>query len=160
MEKLNWYYPEDLSEAARLVSDGNKAPHSGGTALIRRGFRGIQGIVDLSRLPMGEIKIQPESIQIGAMCSYDDIIRSIQEVFPHHILVQSLMNSASTPLRNRITAGGSVAAFPAWSDFIGPLLLLNAEVELIGRGAGDLFYSGLSDTEGIAGRITYHPDLC
>lgn len=136
MEKLNWYYPEDLSEAARLISDGNKAPHSGGTALIRRGFRGIQGIVDLSRLPMGEIKIQPESIQMGAMCSYDDIIRSIQAVFPHHILVQSLMNSASTPLRNRITAGGSVAAFPAWSDFIGPLLLLNARVKLIGRGAG------------------------
>ncbi|MCK5878967.1 MAG: FAD binding domain-containing protein [Holophagae bacterium] len=133
MEQLNWYYPEDLSEAARLISDGNKAPHSGGTALIRRGFLDIKSIVDLSRLPMRDIQVQPESIEIGAMCTYDDIIRAITAADPGHVLVQSLINSASTPLRNRITAGGSVAAFPAWSDFIGPLILLNAEVELMGR---------------------------
>ncbi len=136
MEQLNWYYPEDLSEAARLISDGNKAPHSGGTALIRRGFRGISGIVDLSRLPMGNMQIRPENIEIGAMCTYDDIIQEIRVADPGHILVQSLMYSASTPLRNRITAGGSVAAFPAWSDFVGPLLLLNAKVALIGRETG------------------------
>ncbi|NOY22506.1 MAG: hypothetical protein GXO70_03195 [Acidobacteria bacterium] len=136
MEQLNWYYPEDLSEAARLISDGKKAPHSGGTALIRRGFRGIQGIVDLSRLPMGDMQVRSESIEIGAMCTYDHIIREIRVADPGHVLVQSLMHSASTPLRNRITAGGSVAAFPAWSDFIGPLLLLNAKVALIGRETG------------------------
>jgi CO/xanthine dehydrogenase FAD-binding subunit len=136
MEQLNWYYPEDLSEAARLISDGNKAPHSGGTALIRRGFRGIQSIVDLSRLPMRNIEVRSENIEIGAMSTYNDIIQAFPATEFDHVLVQSLMNSASTPLRNRITAGGSVAAFPAWSDFIGPLLLLNAEVELIGRGAG------------------------
>lgn len=136
MEQLNWYYPEDLNEAARLVSDGDKAPHSGGTALIRKGFRKIKSIVDLSRLPMHDIEVQGDRIEIGAMCSYDDIIRAFRAVDPGHVLVQSLKNSASTPLRNRITAGGSVAAFPAWSDFVGPLLLLDAKVDLIGRETG------------------------
>ncbi|NOZ14174.1 MAG: hypothetical protein GXO69_11125 [Acidobacteria bacterium] len=136
MEQLNWYYPENLNEAARLVKDGDKAPHSGGTALIRRGFRGIRSIVDLSRLPMNGIEVQGEKIEIGAMCSYSEIIHETGAVFPGHVLVQSLKNSASTPLRNRITAGGSVAAFPAWSDLIGPLLLLNAKVELMGRENG------------------------
>ncbi len=136
MEQLNWYYPENLNEAARLVRDGDKAPHSGGTALIRRGFRGIKSIVDLSRLPMNAIEVQREKIEIGAMCSYSDIIHETGAVFPGHVLVQSLKNSASTPLRNRITAGGSVAAFPAWSDFIGPLLLLDTKVELMGRETG------------------------
>ena len=136
MEQLNWYYPEDLNEAARLISDGRKAPHSGGTALIRRGFQGIQSIVDLSRLPMKDIRIVADRIEIGAMCTYDDIIRAFAAVDEGHVLVQSLKNSASTPLRNRITAGGSVAAFPAWSDFAGPLLLLNGKVALIGRETG------------------------
>ncbi len=136
MKQLNWYYPEDLSEAARLIRDGDKAPHSGGTALIRRGFRGIQGVVDLSRLPMGNIRIEKNQIEIGAMCTYQDIVRVVGGFDTRHVLVQSLAHSASTPLRNRITAGGSVAAFPAWSDFIGPLLLLNARVELVGRQSG------------------------
>ena len=70
------------------------------------------------------------------MCSYADIIRAVSAVSPEHVLCRSLAHSASTPLRNRITAGGSVAAFPAWSDFIGPLLLLNARVELVGKTTG------------------------
>jgi CO/xanthine dehydrogenase FAD-binding subunit len=35
-----------------------------------------------------------------------------------------------------ITLGGSVSAAPIWSDLIGPLLALNAEVKLIGKTEG------------------------
>jgi CO/xanthine dehydrogenase FAD-binding subunit len=49
------------------------------------------------------------------------------------MLARALLQAASTPLRHRITLGGSVADSPAWSDLAAPLLCLQAEVVLLGR---------------------------
>jgi CO/xanthine dehydrogenase FAD-binding subunit len=53
-----------------------------------------------------------------------------------HVLARALGGCASTPLRNRITVGGSVALFPVWSDLMGPLMALEADVHLVGAGQG------------------------
>jgi len=49
------------------------------------------------------------------------------------MLAQALSEAASTPLRNRITIGGSLKDFPIWSSLYAPLLALNAQIEISGK---------------------------
>ncbi|MGA9407759.1 MAG: FAD binding domain-containing protein, partial [Bacteroidota bacterium] len=52
------------------------------------------------------------------------------------MLGNSLVSAASTPLRNRITIGGSLKDFPMWSSLYAPLLALNATIEIVGERTG------------------------
>jgi len=50
--------------------------------------------------------------------------------------LKSLQNSADTPLRNRITIGGSIAFAPPWSDIIGALIVLDTKIILYRKNEG------------------------
>ncbi|MCG2716860.1 MAG: FAD binding domain-containing protein [Candidatus Marinimicrobia bacterium] len=136
MRDLNWYFPKSIAEAVDLVQQGKVFPHAGGTGLLSRGFTGINGLIDLSCLPLHYSKIENGSIEIGSMSTYAEAVSVLMKVDPEHIIVKSLCNSAKTPLRNRITIGGSIAYFPLWSDLMSALLALDADVMLIGKNDG------------------------
>jgi len=137
MKELNWYYPETLADAAKLVQQKNVFPHGGGTGLLLRKLSAVDGLIELSQLPLQRIKITGDFIEIGGICTYGDVISELMKTDPEHILVKCLHHSANTPLRNRITIGGSIAMFPPWSDLMGALIALDAEVKLLGKNSGD-----------------------
>jgi len=137
MKELNWNYPKTLADADKLVRQKNVLPHGGGTGLLLRNLSGVDGLIELSQLPLKGIKTEGNFVEIGSMCTYADVVSELQKIDPEHILVKCLHHSANTPLRNRITIGGSIAMFPPWSDLIGALIALDAKASMIGKNTGD-----------------------
>lgn len=133
MKELEWFFPEDLAHVPDLLGLKGMVPHGGGTGILKSGTGRINGLIDLSRLPLGYFRAVNSNIEIGASQTYSELIKNIRRIDPGHILVKALGGSANTPLRNRITVGGSIALFPPWSDLMGPLIALGADVSLIGK---------------------------
>jgi CO/xanthine dehydrogenase FAD-binding subunit len=96
----------------------------------------VKGLIDLGRLGFETIRREKSRVSIGAAATYAAVARALSGWKPGHVLARSLGAAATTPLRNRITIGGSVALFPYWSDLMGPLLALEAEVQLVGAHQG------------------------
>ncbi len=132
MNTLNWYFPKSMPEAVLLLQQQKGIPHAGGTGLLMGNLGRINGLIDLSRLALRYVKIENDTIAIGSMSTYADVLAALQAKAPDHILVKSLRHAAHTPLRNRITIGGSLSCFPPWSDLIGALITLDAEIILVG----------------------------
>lgn len=137
MKELNWNYPKTLADAEKLVRQKNVLPHGGGTGLLLHNLSGVDGLIALSQLSLRTINVVKNKVEIGSMCTYADVVSELHKIDPGHILVKCLHHSANTPLRNRITVGGSIAMFPPWSDLIGALIALNAKASLIGKNTGD-----------------------
>lgn len=134
MNETVWHFPTDLAEAVRLLHEPGAAPHAGGTGLLRSGVSNLAALIDLHHLPLRYVTVSGATVEMGAMLTFADCVEQMRSVDPGSILIQSLVRAASTPLRNRITVGGSVVMAPLWSDLTGPLLALDAEVVLLGDG--------------------------
>jgi CO/xanthine dehydrogenase FAD-binding subunit len=133
MKELEWFYPENLEEVPALLGLKGALPHGGGTGILKSGISRINGLIDLARLPLKYFRDKSGKIEIGACQTYAEVVKNIRNIDPDHILVKALCGSANTPLRNRITLGGSIALYPPWSDLMGPLIALEADVSLIGK---------------------------
>lgn len=129
MSELKWYFPETLEESQFLKTKNKSAFHSGGTGLRRTGLDKFNLIIDTSKLPIKDFDISNE-IKIGAGLTFSETINLLKKNGIKSILSTSLENAANTPLRNRITIGGSLGALHIWSDLIGPLMVLNSKVIL------------------------------
>lgn len=137
MHEIKWYFPQNVEEALGLIKLEGVIPHAGGTAILKsRVIERIRGLVDLKKLPLNYFDEEDGEIKIGAMQTYSDVIENLRRIDPDSILIKALSQAASTPLRNRITVGGSVSYFPIWSDIMGPLIALDAKVTLLGENAG------------------------
>ncbi len=136
MTEMLWIRPRTLSEALDCLKDESLHVHGGGTHLLRNWKGSIRGLIDLSELELDFVRISNEWIDIGAMATYADVVRSLMNSFPENVFVDALSRSASTALRNRITIGGSLALLPPWSDVLGPAIATNAVVSLEGLNRG------------------------
>jgi CO/xanthine dehydrogenase FAD-binding subunit len=141
MNNIKWYYPVSLAEVSLLLEKKGLVLHGGGTNLTSRNISGIEGFICLKNLDLDYVKNDKNMIEIGAMCSYADIVKKLREISPDNILVKSLQHAANTPCRNRITLGGSVAYVPKWSDLAGALLALDADLVLSGKQNGEFKFS-------------------
>ena len=137
-----------LDEVPGLLKE-NLIPHSGGTGLLMGDLSRKKGLIDLGHLPLKYVKTTDDSTEIGAMATYADVVRELGEIRPNLVLVSALGKAASTPLRNRITVGGSIAFAPIWSDIIGPLVALDAEITLIGAISGKYPVAGYIKDSGL-----------
>ncbi len=133
MRDIQWYFPRSFDEVCKLLAIPGTIPHGGGTSILRGSVNKLKGLIDLSHLPLNYVRKKQRSLEIGSAQTFAEVCENIK---PDHILAKSIGFAASTPLRNRITMGGSIALFPAWSDLMGPLLALDAEVSLIGSESG------------------------
>ena len=129
---LQWYFPEKISEALKLIKKEGVILHAGGTRILKTEARNIKGFVDISRLPLNYIRKEDKNIIIGAGCTLTDVINYLKKNNSLAGLSMALSETASTPLRNRITIGGSLKDFPVWSSLYSPLIALNAKLELAG----------------------------
>jgi CO/xanthine dehydrogenase FAD-binding subunit len=130
---LNWYYPQTLEEAAVLVQHDGVIPCGGGTMLLRSAMSKIRAVIDLGQLNLASFEANSQYTSLGASLTYSAAVEKTGSVQPDSIICRALDHAASTPLRNQITLGGSIAYAPPWSDLTGPLVALAADVELIGR---------------------------
>lgn len=128
-----WHYPNTLEEAKELLLLDKANIHSGGTAISPQLMRNWYHVIDVHNLPIHEFSIADQRILLGAGLSFKDVTQKLISSRPQHLLLKALSKSSSAPLRNRITIGGSIASFPSWSDLMGPLIVLDARIVLVGK---------------------------
>ena len=127
----------DEAELLALLKEPGAAILSGGTDLlvkIRSGLANPDLLLDVGRIPtLQGIRRTETAIEIGATVTESEILASpvVSEAFP--ALEAALRQLGSIQIRNRGTlAGNLVNASPA-ADSAVPLLLYDAEIELVGR---------------------------
>ncbi|MDI9370179.1 MAG: hypothetical protein GX181_06640 [Synergistaceae bacterium] len=136
MSTVQWFFPDTLEEALAYLGREGVAPHGGGTNLVKSGISSLKGVVDLSRLELDFMKIDKGVLEAGATLTFSGVADNLANLYPDCLLGKALGTSASTPLRNRITLGGSAALFPLWSDLIGPMSVLQGSVCVAGENEG------------------------
>ena len=138
MTDLEWHFPSNIEEAAELIQKPMLIVHGGGTGILLTDQHRRKDLIDLSGLPLYHSEVKKDHVELGSMLTYADLINIFQNIDPEHIIVKSLAQSANTPLRNRITLGGSIAHFPPWTDLMGALLALESRVYLKGAYQGEV----------------------
>ncbi|MGM0608663.1 MAG: FAD binding domain-containing protein [Candidatus Muiribacteriota bacterium] len=128
--ELKWVYPETLHDALNYVKNGFRIC-GGGLSFIKKNISDIKGFVLLHKLNFNKIEIKENHIFIGACATVSDLL-NLNSKNPDTVTIEylkkSLQSAASTPIRNRMTFGGSLKEFPLWSDLNGPLSILEAEL--------------------------------
>ena len=130
---LKWYFPSSSQEAVKIVSEHKGTVfHAGGTGILRVRSSSTYGLVDLSGTGCSYIRQEHDRIIIGGTTPFSDIMAyNAEDHTPFRLLQHAVASAASTPLRHRITLGGSVADCPPWSDVLAPLIVGGAHVHLL-----------------------------
>ncbi len=129
MSTLQWLYPNSLDELRECLQNDTLL-HGGGTGLMRNPPR-KGSVADLSRVGIGGVERVADGMRLGGAARFADVIQALNR--SDHLLAKALSDAASPALRNRITLGGSIALFPPWSSVVGPLIALEARLQLVGQ---------------------------
>lgn len=129
-ENLKWYFPASIQKAVRLIEQPGVILHGGGTRILKTQSHSIIGLVDIGNLKLDYIKRKNNSFHIGSAVTFGEVVNFSKENNCLSMLGKALSEAASTPLRNRITIGGSIKDFPLWSNLFAPLIALDAKVEI------------------------------
>ncbi len=131
-----WFHPKTVEEALTYLKKGEIVPYAGGTGILRVKSNRIRSLVDLKALPLSYLTSEKKFYAIGACSTLSEIAGWEKMSGAAEILRQAASAAASTPLRNRITLGGSLASPPPWSDFPPVLLTLDASIIIHGTAEG------------------------
>ncbi len=133
------FHPKNLDEAIDLLSRNPGARLlAGGTDFLvkwRNGmFPGLDGVIDLGRIPLDGIHQEKDHIVIGAGCTMSAISSSelIRERCP--ALAAAASQVGALQIRNAATLGGNVANASPAGDTIPALYSLEAVVLIRGQG--------------------------
>lgn len=130
MKINNYYIPDSIEEACKLVENDN-AIVIGGGAFLHLGKRNINSAVDLGKLGLNFIKENEESIEIGAAVTLREIEKS--DLLNKHfdgILSKTVSCIMGVQIRNTATIGGTIWGRYGFSDLLTSLLVLNTQVVL------------------------------
>lgn len=128
--------PETVEEAAKLAADGTATIFAGGTDLMPQTKAGAkafsQTLLNLRRVEgmRGAIEEKGE-IRIGALTTITDVLRNELLRASAPVLCDAADKFASGQIRNSATIGGNICNASPAADMVLPLLLLDAEVELV-----------------------------
>ncbi len=128
--------PTSIEEAARLAADGPVTILAGGTDLMPQSEWGkleLEGrLLNIRRiLELGGIEVTDDTTRLGALTTVTEILESEALAERAGVLVETADQFASEQLRNMSTIGGNVCNASPAGDMIIPLLLLDAEAELV-----------------------------
>jgi xanthine dehydrogenase small subunit len=134
--RLSLLEPASLAEALRLLRDeGPLVPIAGGTDVyvgFHFGTVAARRFLDLQRLDeLRGIRRRGETLVIGALATYTDLIRSplVRRRLP--ILVEASRQVGSAQIQNRGTIGGNVANASPAGDTLPVLAVAEATVVLL-----------------------------
>jgi len=126
-----YHRPTDLEEALRLIRRRSvrTVPLAGGTGLLARRDPTVQAVVDLSALGLDYIRKDDKELQIGAMTTLQTLTGSPTVLaFARGVLAQAAHHTATRPLRNVATVGGTIASCGPATDLVVALLALEAAI--------------------------------
>ncbi len=129
-ENLKWYFPASIEKAVQLINQPGVILHAGGTRILKTQSRSINGLVDVGKLKLNYLKRKKNLVHIGSAVTFSEVVNFSRENNCLPMLGAALSEAASTPLRNRITIGGSIKDFPLWSNLFAPLIALDAKLEI------------------------------
>jgi len=129
--EIEWYFPSKINEALKLIKRQGVILHAGGTRILKTQTKSVKGLVDIGGLELNYINEKGKSFHIGSAVIFGEIVKYSRETGNLKMLGTALSNAASTPLRNRITIGGSLKDFPLWSNLYAPLIALDAKINII-----------------------------
>ena len=158
MRNFEYHAPPNLAEAIALLQkyDGKAKILAGGTdLLIRIRDRAIhpQVVIDLKQIPQlyGIHYEQDKGLRLGPLTLIRDIETSkiIREKFG--VLSQAAETLGSVQVRNKATVGGNLCNAAPSADMAPPLIGLDAEVKIAGRGKDktlplEAFFRGPGET--------------
>jgi xanthine dehydrogenase FAD-binding subunit len=128
--------PHTLEEAAGILSQGGVTILAGGTDLIPQVHSGKLKfkpvLMNIRRVAeLQGISLQGGMIRIGALASITDLLTSsiVRDKLP--ALAEAADHFASDQIRNAGTVGGSLCNASPAGDVAPPLMVYNAEVELV-----------------------------
>ncbi|MBL4889495.1 MAG: FAD binding domain-containing protein [Candidatus Lindowbacteria bacterium] len=139
-----FYRPKELSEAVKLLNSDTElnVVLGGGTQLALSSHPGIQGLVDLSLLPLGAKKVEGDRLILGARLRPNDLwdcsdVNSVAD----GILAKSAGNYLANVQRNRASLGGILMSASAWAEIATTLLAIGGEVTIVTKdGEKDLTF--------------------
>ena len=126
----------DEAELTAALTEPAAAILSGGTDLlvkIRGGLASPELLIDVSRVPtLQEIRRTDSAIEIGAAVTENEILALpvVRDALP--LLATALRTLGSIQIRNRGTLGGNLVNASPAADSAIPLLLYDAELDLVG----------------------------
>lgn len=128
--------PPSLAEAARLLADENATLLAGGTDLMPQTRTGLKTfaplLLNLRRIPeLRGISASNGTIRVGALTSVTDLLQDATLAKKARILPETADCFASNQVRNSATIGGNICNASPAGDMIVPLLLLDADVDLV-----------------------------
>lgn len=127
--------PETPREALELLRSDRLAAIVGGMMWLRLADRTIPLGIDLSACGLDQIVETDGAFVIGAMVTLSQLER--HEAFTREtcgVFADAVRDIVGTQFRNLATVGGSVWARMGFSDVVTALLVLDADVELVGAG--------------------------
>lgn len=135
--------PQTLDEAAGILSQGGATILAGGTDLMPQVHSGKLKFkpVLMNIRCIGELRgisMQGGVIRIGALATITDLLTNaiVREKLP--ALTEAADHFASDQIRNAGTVGGSLSNASPAGDVAPPLLVYNAEVELVSKPNGGM----------------------
>jgi xanthine dehydrogenase YagS FAD-binding subunit len=155
----------DTAEATELAEASDTRYVAGGTNLVdvmRAGVESPDRLVDISRLPLGEIHDLPDGgLRIGALASNAQVAGDDRVRRRYPMLAEAIVRGASAQLRNRATTGGNLLQRTRCGYFYDTAAACNKRVP----GAGCDAIGGFHQTHAILGAsdacVAVHPsDMC
>jgi carbon-monoxide dehydrogenase medium subunit len=131
--------PTTIPEAVALLAahGGEAKPLAGGQSLVPMlAFRVAAPalLVDLRKLSeLRQIRIEGSGVTLGAMVRWSDMLKDARLRKVHPLLVAAIEHVAHYQIRNRGTAGGSLAHADPAAELPGIVVTCDAEIAVIGK---------------------------
>jgi carbon-monoxide dehydrogenase medium subunit len=150
MKKFDYYQPESLKEAYRLMekNEGRARYIAGGTDILWRIKHGVikaDALISLRRIGPLEGITWNGGLTLGSMALFRTIERDSSIARDYPSLTQAVSILANPQVRNMATVGGNLCNGAPSADSVPPLMVLEAVLTLEGPGGkrevpiGDFF---------------------
>ena len=129
--------PGKLSDALALLDSEGARPLSGGTALMLMMKAGVlrpSRLVSLDGLNLSGIKVENQTLRVGAMTRLSDLERSPEVRRGWPVIARTLKTLSNVRVRNVATVGGALAHADPHMDLPPLLSALGAQVRIAGKG--------------------------
>ncbi len=159
MSHLAYHRPACVAEAARLAAeDADAKVLGGGQSIIpalKLGLLAPSALIDLAGIAeLRGIRLQGRTLTIGAMTTHAAVAESPQVRSSIPALARLAAGIGDRQVRNRGTAGGSLANSDPAADYPAAALGLGATLRTTRRAiAADSFFTGLFETDLAPGEL-------
>ncbi len=137
--------PATVEETVELLIErpGKRKLLAGGTGVSVTDSQQIDGLIDLTGLELDYIEEAGEQLALGAVATMRQLESSdLLKQYAGGVVAEAAANVGTTPLRNMITLGGSLAQMRVWADLPPVFLAVDAEIVVSGP-EGEQSYSAV-----------------